>query len=268
MSARLIAGIALVSAALNPYPALAKARPIAEEAQIARCIRSAAAGHDWLEKTLWGLREQEAGWLGAEVANTNGTHDLGPLQINSWWVPRIARLLGKPEYQVRYWLRNDACFNAQAARWIFLSGLAVTGDYWKAVGAYHSPTPWRQQAYTAKVASHMRRLFGARLFAVRASGAAPCSPLATAASLPSSRSSHNVSKSGVNDMISIRLTDDLDTHLHAIARARGLSKKSVRARCAAPGRRGRRRRRLAPAILARASVNDAPGELACLSRRP
>jgi hypothetical protein len=110
------------------------------------------------------LRDQEAGWLGAEVANTNGTHDLGPLQINSWWVPHIARLIGKPDYQVRHWLRHDACFNADAARWIFLSGLRTTGDYWKAIGIYHSPTAWRQRTYAAKVANHMRARFGPSLF--------------------------------------------------------------------------------------------------------
>lgn len=65
----------------------------ADEARIAGCIHDAAAGRPWLEKTLWGLRDQEAGWIGAEVSNTNGTHDLGPLQINSWWVPRIAELI-------------------------------------------------------------------------------------------------------------------------------------------------------------------------------
>jgi hypothetical protein len=162
MSARLAAAVALLSVAFMPAPVLAKTRPPVEEAEIARCIHDAALGADWLEKTLRGLREQEAGWLGAEVPNSNGTHDLGPLQINSWWAPRIARMLGKSEHQVRYWLRYDACFNAQAARWIFLSGLQVTGNYWQAVGAYHSPTPWRQQAYAAKVAGHMRRLFGTR----------------------------------------------------------------------------------------------------------
>jgi hypothetical protein len=174
MNARLVVAVALLSAGLVSVPAMARTRPPAEEAEIARCIHSAALGADWLEKTLWGLREQEAGWLGAEVVNTNGTHDLGPLQINSAWVPRIAGMLGKPESQVRYWLRQDACFNVQAARWIFLSGLAVTGNYWKAVGAYHSPTPWRQQAYAAKVAGHMHRLFGARPFTVHASGEARC----------------------------------------------------------------------------------------------
>lgn len=147
----------------TPSTALAKGSA-ASEMEIARCIRQAAQGRAWLEKTLWGLRKQEAGWLGAEVANTNGTHDLGPLQINSWWVPRIARLLRRPEHHVRHWLRYDACFNAEAARWIFLSGLQTTGNYWKAVGVYHSPTDWRQRAYAAKVATHMRRQFGANAF--------------------------------------------------------------------------------------------------------
>lgn len=145
-------------------PAEAKRSSSDEASEIARCIRIAARGHGWLEKTLWGLREQEAGWLGAEVANTNGTHDLGPLQINSWWVPRIARLVGKPEHHVRHWLRYDACFNAEAARWIFLSGLRSSGDYWKAVGVYHSPTAWRQLAYAEKVAGHMRARFGPNVF--------------------------------------------------------------------------------------------------------
>lgn len=170
MRAGAIAAAVLVGL-LVPAPVIASSRASpADETEIGRCIRQAAKGRAWLEKTLWGLRRQEAGWLGAEVANTNGTHDLGPLQINSWWVPRIARLVGRPDHQVRYWLRYDACFNAEAARWIFLSGLQATGDYWKAVGVYHSPTGWRQRAYAAKVATHMRRAFGPNAFASRVDG--------------------------------------------------------------------------------------------------
>ena len=130
------------------------------EREVAACIRKAAKGKAWLERTLWGLRDQEGGWIGAAVANTNGTHDLGPLQVNSWWVPKIAVLVGRPEPHVRYWLQNDACFNAEAARWIFLSGLLVTGDYWKAIGIYHSPTGWRQAAYARSVEAHLRRRYG------------------------------------------------------------------------------------------------------------
>ncbi|HEX7854749.1 MAG TPA: lytic transglycosylase domain-containing protein [Sphingobium sp.] len=135
-----------------------------EEVTIGHCIRQAAGGKPWLEKTLWGLRDQEAGWIGAEVANSNGTHDLGPLQINSWWVGKIAQRLRQPPQNVHQWLRYDACFNAAAARWIFLSGISVTHDYWKAIGVYHSPTEWRQTQYAASVANHLRRRYGLGIF--------------------------------------------------------------------------------------------------------
>lgn len=161
LGARVLAAAAVASLALSAgTPAWAKTGKSSRENEIAACIRKAAKGKAWLERTLWGLRDQEGGWIGAAVANTNGTHDLGPLQVNSWWVPKIAALVGRPAPHVRYWLQNDACFNAEVARWIFLSGLAVTGDYWKAVGVYHSPTAWRQARYAASVAAHLRRRYG------------------------------------------------------------------------------------------------------------
>jgi hypothetical protein len=151
-------------------PNIADARgPAAEtdEARIAHCIRVASQGKPWLEKTLWGLRDQEGGWIGAAVLNSNGSHDLGPLQVNTWWVPRLARQTGRPEEYVRHWLRNDPCFNAEVARWIFLTALAATNDYWKAIGLYHSPTEWRQRKYAASVAEKLQRRYGASLFHAR-----------------------------------------------------------------------------------------------------
>ncbi|CCW18775.1 hypothetical protein EBBID32_31300 [Sphingobium indicum BiD32] len=146
-----------------------------DEQIVATCIARSAAGRNWLAKTLWGLRDQEGGWIGAEVANSDGSHDLGPLQVNSWWVPRLAAVTGRPERHIRHWLKQDACFNVEAARWIFLSGLAATRDYWKAIGVYHSPTEWRQQRYTSSVLVHLRRRFGASLFARPSKGPSPVS---------------------------------------------------------------------------------------------
>ncbi|MDH2129639.1 lytic transglycosylase domain-containing protein [Sphingobium yanoikuyae] len=157
-------GILLCGVIISPSLAQARTRNRDEERLIGACIRQASLGRPWLEKTLWGLRDQEAGWIGAEVANTNGTHDLGPLQINSWWVGRIAAHIGRPKAHVRHWLRFDPCFNAEAARWVFLSALRTTGDYWKAVGVYHSPTTWRQRNYIASVAMHLSGRFGNDVF--------------------------------------------------------------------------------------------------------
>ena len=154
----------------------AQARGMGEgEARIAACIGQTAGGKPWLEKTLWGLRDQEGGWIGAEVRNANGSHDLGPLQINSWWVPKIAAMVGRPQADVRAWLMYDPCFNAGAARWIFLSALRTTDDFWKAVGVYHSPTAWRQRRYALSVVSHMRRRFGSDIFAAHQAQKLPIS---------------------------------------------------------------------------------------------
>lgn len=130
---------------------------LAEEKAINQCIHRAASGRPWLAQTLRALRAQEGGWIGAEVRNRDGSVDLGPMQVNSWWVPRIARLIDRREPQVRSWLRDDPCFNVDAARWIFLSALHDVKDFWRAVGVYHSPTRWRQMRYASGVAMIMLR---------------------------------------------------------------------------------------------------------------
>jgi hypothetical protein len=164
MSCRYAVLLAILAVQVSLVPASATLPGQSGEARIADCIKRAAAGRTWLEKTLWGLRDQEGGWIGARVANSNGTFDLGPLQINCWWVPRIAALAGRTEAEISKLLRYDACFNADAARWIFLAALDASGDYWQAIGLYHSPTPWRQQRYALRVAGHLTRRFGEGVF--------------------------------------------------------------------------------------------------------
>jgi hypothetical protein len=76
--------------------------------------------------------------------------------------------MGAAHPHIRWWLTHDVCFNVNAARWIFLSGLRAHGDYWKAVGAYHSPTPWRQRRYAMSVSRHLKQRYGDQVFAAKA----------------------------------------------------------------------------------------------------
>ena len=159
-----VAGICIAMTHTDASYAAPSRRGISNETEIARCIRHAARGQGWLEKTLWGLWDQERGWIGAEIENNDGSHDLGPLQINSWWIPKFAQLLDRPSAQIRIWLRDDPCFNAEAARWIFTSALSTTGDYWRSVGIYHSPKTSRQLRYAARVSQHLMARFGPAVF--------------------------------------------------------------------------------------------------------
>ncbi|WP_375282475.1 lytic transglycosylase domain-containing protein [Sphingobium yanoikuyae] len=143
---------ALVGQASNASAVTGSRGGVEAENAINQCIHRAASGRPWLAQTLSALRRQEGGWIGAEVGNADGSVDLGPMQVNSWWIPRIARLIDRSEPQVRSWLRDDPCFNVEAARWIFLSALHDAKDFWRAVGIYHSPTRWRQMRYAKGIA--------------------------------------------------------------------------------------------------------------------
>lgn len=157
-----VVSICAVFIALIAVPAVARVHDkgtVGQERLIERCIHGSARGKPWLEKTLWALRDQEGGWIGAEVRNLDGSYDLGPMQINSWWVSRMARLIGARSDEIRHRLRYDACFNVEAARWLLLSNLAASSDYWQAVGAYHSPTPVLRHRYAIRVARRLARRF-------------------------------------------------------------------------------------------------------------
>lgn len=158
-----------MTAALIGTATSAQARDHAQrtqrEPEVAHCLAKAAGGIGWLETILWGLRDQEGGWVGARQPNTNGTFDLGVMQINTWWIPKIASVVGRTRDEVERLLRFDPCFNAETARWIFQQEFRTEGDFWRAVGRYHSPTRWRQVRYAGGVVRHLRRRFGENVFA-------------------------------------------------------------------------------------------------------
>lgn len=69
--------------------------------------------------------------------------DIGLMQINSWWLRRLALSPARAlEPRVNIFL----------GLWILAREYRRHGRIWKAVGAYHSPTPWRQERYARKVA--------------------------------------------------------------------------------------------------------------------
>ena len=86
---------------------------------LAACLMLASQTYSVPPAVLVGIYKAEGGQVGQEVRNTNGSYDLGPMQINTIWMPDLAKRWGVSEETARTWVRDDACTNVGVAAWIF-----------------------------------------------------------------------------------------------------------------------------------------------------
>ena len=125
------------------------------------CMVAVAQFHHLPPRVLPSIQAVESGRPGAIIRNTNGTADLGVMQVNSSWVPRLASTWHMPHEVVAKRLIADPCFNIAAAGAIMRIYLTeARGDVVRAVGYYHSHTPERATRYQVKVIRASVSLFG------------------------------------------------------------------------------------------------------------
>ena len=80
----------------------------------------------------------------------DGSEDIGLMQINSVWLPALARLgIGRAD------LFNH-CTSIHVAAWILATQLYRYGKTWQVVGRYHSTTPSKNAAWVALIMSRLR----------------------------------------------------------------------------------------------------------------
>jgi soluble lytic murein transglycosylase-like protein len=114
-------------------------------------------------RVLPSIQAVEGGRPGLVHPNTDGSADLGLMQVNTLWVPVVARALGAPQNQVRAALTDDACFSIRVAGAILWEyRRARHGDLMLAIGDYHSHTPPLNQAYQQQVQARAAALFAGR----------------------------------------------------------------------------------------------------------
>lgn len=124
---------------------------------LAACLMLAAQTYQVPPAVLVGIYKVENGQVGQEVPNDNGTSDLGPMQINTVWMPDLADRWGVSTETARRWVRDDACTNVGVAAWILRNHLRETDSLSQAIAHYHSRTPIYGASYKAKVIDVMRQ---------------------------------------------------------------------------------------------------------------
>lgn len=82
---------------------------------------------------------------------TNGVGDLGLMQINPFWFPKLA------QFGITKSHLKNPCININIGAWVLAQNFASYGRDWNAVGRYHAgsrndgPTLKRMLNYAAKV---------------------------------------------------------------------------------------------------------------------
>jgi hypothetical protein len=124
------------------------------------CMAAAAAFYHLPPRVLPSIQAVEGGRPGLIQPNSNGTADLGLMQVNTIWVGPLARYAHMTEQAVMQRLIDDPCFNITASAAIMqLYMLEARGDLMLAVGYYHSHTPGLGLVYQQKVLAAAGILF-------------------------------------------------------------------------------------------------------------
>jgi len=125
------------------------------------CMLAVSQFYHLPPRVLPSIQVVEAGRPGTISRNFNGTADLGVMQVNTRWVPEIARSWQMTPRVVAGRLIEDPCFNIATAGAIMRVYLdEAHGDVVRAVGYYHSHTPWLAGAYQLRVIRASFVLFG------------------------------------------------------------------------------------------------------------
>ncbi len=111
------------------------------------CINQAATEYQVPAALIMAIIQVEGGSTGLAMPNTNGTFDLGVMQINTTW----ASTFEQKGYTISD-IQDDACKNVEVGTWILSQCLANdSNNLITAVGDYHSHTPTYNHEYAVKV---------------------------------------------------------------------------------------------------------------------
>lgn len=126
----------------------------------AACIERASSTYGVPYQDIIALMKNEGGRPGTAVLDSNGTTDLGPLQVNTCHLPFLSRY----GYHYRT-LQRNGCANVMAGTWVFARCLAQTGNLLAAAACYNAgrgnmQAAWRT-GYVQRFAEHLGIVIGA-----------------------------------------------------------------------------------------------------------
>jgi len=115
--------------------------------QISQCFQDAGAYYGVSPTLLWGIAKVESSFNPFALnKNTNGTYDIGIMQVNSSHIPKLKKIGLEDERML--W---DPCYNIYVGAWVLSHCIRQHGYTWEAVGCYNAVTSWKRVRYSQKV---------------------------------------------------------------------------------------------------------------------
>jgi hypothetical protein len=127
------------------------------------CMAFVASFNHLPPRVLPSIMAVEGGSIGIPHFNTDGTEDLGIMQVNSRWLPAVSRASGLTLPVVRARLLAQPCFGINVAGAILRAYLnEAHGNLMLAIGYYHSHTELLNLTYQRQVVHAAQIMFGNR----------------------------------------------------------------------------------------------------------
>ena len=125
--------------------------------RVLSCIKEAATRYEIGYPLLLAIAKQESDLRPSVVhrnpptkKNPAGSEDVGLFQINTdYWLPRLRK------YGITKASLFNPCVNAHVAAWVVWENKKTNGNTWKAIGAFNSPIPRKQQEYIERIWKHL-----------------------------------------------------------------------------------------------------------------
>lgn len=114
---------------------------------------AAAARYGTNAQVLYAIAQQESS-LNPRALNRNvdGSIDVGLMQINSRWLPQLAKFGITANHLF------DPCINLNVGAYILALSMQRHGNTWQAIGTYHSATPARRDRYAQSIHRRLETL--------------------------------------------------------------------------------------------------------------
>lgn len=122
------------------------------------CFIHEATSHSIDPYVLLAVMKTEGGRPGELALNNNGTFDLGPMSVNTVWLPSLAKHYRTTEPELKHRLATDGCANVAAGALILKRKIKSTGGLWEGVANYHSSNPARQGRYLMRVHASLSQI--------------------------------------------------------------------------------------------------------------